>query len=399
MAIKQKDNIMANEFDSVTLEAILAPQTQALQALAMRPQKTSATTTTTTTTTPYALDNMIANRDRIGQATQELDDILKARESFKYRFGQGLANVTPQNESGAGWLSGFLRGVGGGLTGYVDNRAARAQQKYENEMKDLAEILAFDKAMGDVQTQVQKQVMGYTPMEYGTSGGKGTTGKGAGAGSLSGVQQSNFGRSVGYDPVENLPDFGPVTRAALSEDQLGVMKYLPYAQSAAKGLTDKTATQLQSTWSDISDNILSGRVLDFVGKAGGVRVADTPAEQEFIFGPIRNYQNMSKRQLQAGLKQARNNFVASGMNKVAEANQLREQQGLPKLEITEDELKTWWNSAFSVPEGKQTEKMYNVQNPPAVKTKEPTSISVGEIRNGYRFKGGDPKKKENWEAI
>jgi hypothetical protein len=155
----------------MTLEAILAPQTQALQALAMRPQKTSATTTTTTTTTPYALDNMIANRDRIGQATQELDDILKARESFKYRFGQGLANVTPQNESGAGWLSGFLRGVGGGLTGYVDNRAARAQQKYENEMKDLAEILEFDKAMGDVQTQVQNQVMGYTPMEYGTAGG------------------------------------------------------------------------------------------------------------------------------------------------------------------------------------------------------------------------------------
>lgn len=379
---------MANEFDSVTLEAILAPQTQALQALAMRPQKTSATTTTTTRTTPYALDNMIANRDRIGQATQELDDILKARESFKYRFGQGLANVTPQNESGAGWLSGFLRGVGGGLTGYVDNRAARAQQKYENEMKDLAEILAFDKAMGDTQTQVQNQVIGYTPMEYGMGTGS-KTAQGKGVDSVSGVQQSNFGRSVGYDPVENLPDFGPITRAALSEDQLGVMKYLPYAQSAAKGLRDKTATELQSTWSDISDNILSGRVLDFVGKAGGVRVADTPAEQEFIFGPIRNYQNMSKRQLQAGLKQARNNFVAAGLNKARQAG----------IDVSENELKTWWNSAFSVPEGKQTEKMYNVQNPPAVKTKEPTSISVGEIRNGYRFKGGDPKKKENWEAI
>lgn len=379
---------MAGELDTITLEAILAPQTQALQALAMRPQKTSATTTTTTTTTPYALDNMIANRDRIGQATQELDDILKARESFKYRFGQGLANVTPQDASGAGWLSGFLRGVGGGLTGYVDNRAARAQQKYENEMKDLAEILAFDKAMGDVQTQVQNQVMGYTPMEYGAASGTKAAG-GQGAGSLNGVQQNNFGRSVGYDPVKNLPDFGPITRAALSEEQLGIMKYMPYAQAAAKGLTDKTATELQSTWSDISDNILSGRVLDFVGKAGGVRVADTPAEQEFIFGPIRNYQNMSKRQLQAGLKQARNNFVAAGLNKAR-------QQG---IEVSEEELKTWWNSAFSVPEGKQTEKMYNVQNPPVEKAKEQITISVGEVRNGYRFKGGNPKKKENWEAI
>jgi len=163
--------------DYGSLATLLAPQTQALQALAMRPQKTSSITTTTTT--PRALENMIANRDRIGQSTQELDNILKARESFKYRFGQGLANVTPQDESGAGWLSGFLRGVGGGLTGYVDNRAARAQQKYENEMKDLAEILAFDKAMGDIQTQ--NQIMGYTPMEYGTAGGTKAAGGQGGA--------------------------------------------------------------------------------------------------------------------------------------------------------------------------------------------------------------------------
>lgn len=370
--------------DYNTLAAIMAPQTQALQALAMRPQKTSAYTTTTST--PRALADMIANRDRIGTATQELDDALKARETLGYTLANSLANI-PQQQGYGSWLSDLARGFGSGATMRTNAQVDRAQKAYDAQMKDLAEILAYDKAMGE--TQVQNQVIGYTPMEYGTAGGKGTTGKGAGAGSLNGVQQSNFGRSVGYDPVENLPDFGPVTRAALSEDQLGVMKYLPYAQSAAKGLTDKTATELQSTWSDISDNILSGRVLDFVGKAGGVRVADTPAEQEFIFGPIRNYQNMSKRQLQAGLKQARNNFVAAGLNKASQAG----------IDVSEDELKTWWNSAFSVPEGKQTEKMYNVQNPPAVKTKESTSISIGEIRNGYRFKGGDPKKKENWEAI
>lgn len=27
------------------------------------------------------------------------------------------------------------------------------------------------------------------------------------------------------------------------------------------------------------------------------------------------------------------------------------------------------------------------------------TISVGEVRNGYRFKGGDPNKKENWEKL
>lgn len=380
---------MANELDYTMLSSALAPLVEAQHAMAMRPQKSRVVTTST----PYALEDLLTLRTMIGPETARLDRALKNRENFGYSFANALSSI-PQQQGPGSWVSALARGLGAGYTGRTNAEIDRAQQAYDAKMKDITTRLAIDKAMGDKQTQVIR----YDEMPYGMGSGS-KTAQGKGVDSVGGVQQNNFGRSVGYDPVENLPDFGPVTRAALSEDQLGVMKYLPYAQSAAKGLTDKTATQLQSTWSDISDNILSGRVLDFVGKAGGVRVADTPAEQEFIFGPIRNYQNMSKRQLQAGLKQARNNFVASGMNKVSMANQLREQQGLPKLEITEDELKTWWNSAFSVPEGKQTEKMYNVQNPPAVKTKEPISISVGEIRNGYRFKGGDPKKKENWEAI
>lgn len=378
---------MANGFDSLTLEAILAPQTQALQALAMRPQKTSAKTTTTSTSAPYALEDLIATRNRIGESTRALDDALKARETFGYTLANALASV-PQQQGAGSWLSDFARGFGGGMSARTNAAIDRAQKKYEAEMKDLADILAFDKAMGETTTQTQNQVMGYTPMEYGTAGGT-KAASGQGAGSLNGIQQNNFGRSVGYDPVENLPDFGPVTRAALSEEQVNpLLKYVG-GQAIAKGLADKTATELQSTWSDISDNILSGRVLDFVGKAGSIRVADTPAEQEFIFGPIRNYQNMTKSQLQAGLKQARNNFVAAGLNKA-------KQQG---IEVSENELKTWWNSAFSVPEGKQTEKMYNVQNPPAETAKKQITISVGEVRNGYRFKGGDPKKKENWEAI
>lgn len=378
---------MANGFDSLALEAILAPQTQALQALAMRPQKTSATTTTTSTSTPYALEDLIATRNRIGESTRALDDALKARETFGYTLANALASA-PQQQGAGSWLSDFARGFGGGMSARTNAAVDRAQKKYEAEMKDLADILAFDKAMGETTTQTQNQTMGYTPMEYGTAGAVKTAG-GQGAGSLNGVQQNNFGRSVGYDPVENLPDFGPVTRAALSEEELGIMKYVPFSQSIAKGLTDKTATQLQSTYQDISSNILSGAVLDFVGKAGGIRVADTPAEQEFIFGPIRNYKNMTPRQLRAGLEQSRNNFVAAGLNKAA-------QQG---VDVSETELKNWWNSAFSVPEGKQTEKMYNVQNPPAERAKQQKTISVGEVRNGYRFKGGDPKKKENWEAI
>lgn len=374
--------------DYNSLAALLAPQAQALQAIAMRPQKTSAITTTTSTSTPRALDNLIANRDRIGLATQELDDALKAREGLAYTLYNSLANV-PQQQGAGSWLSDFARAFGGGMVAPTNAKMARAQQKYENQMKDLAEILAYDKAMGETQTQRQTQTMGYTPMEYGTAGGKGSLAKGAGGDSLGGVQQVNFNRSVGYDPVENLPDFGPATRAALSEEELGVGKYIPLAQSAAKGIAGKRAVQLQSTWSDISDNILSGRVLDFVGKAGGIRVADTPAEQEFIFGPIRNYKNMSQEQLRAGLKQARNNFVAQGMAKARATG----------VDISEQELKDWWNSAFSVPEGMQSASMYNIQDKPKTTESTPKTISVGGIRNGWRFMGGDPNKKENWEKV
>lgn len=373
--------------DYNTLAAIMAPQTQALQQIATRPQKTSSITNTTSTSTPYALEDLIAARDSLGTATRNLDEALKAREGLGYTLASALSAI-PEQQGYGSWLSALGRSFGAGLGARTNAQIDRAQKVYDAQMKDLATRLAFDKAMGETTTQNQAQQIGYTPMEY-NGAGKVAGAQGAGAGSLNGIQQNNFGRSVGYDPVENLPDFGPVTRAALSEEQVNpLLKYVG-GQSLAKGLRDKTATELQSTWSDISDNILSGRVLDFVGKAGSIRVADTPAEQEFIFGPIRNYQNMTKSQLQAGLKQARNNFVAGGLNKAA-------QQG---VDVSETELKNWWNSAFSVPEGKQTEKMYNIQNPPAERAKQQITISVGEVRNGYRFKGGDPKKKENWEAI
>lgn len=367
---------MNDEFSALTLQSILAPQTQALQQIAMRPQKSLVTTQST----PYALDDLLATRARVGESRRVLDEALKAREGWGYTLANALANL-PQQQGYGSWLSDFARAFGSGFTSPTNAKIDRMQKAYETEAKDLATILALDKAMGDTQTQE----IAYKEMPWGgASGTKATSGQVAG--SLNGVQQNNFGRSVGYDPVENLPDFGPVTRAALSEEQVNpLLKYVG-GQAIAKGLTDKTATELQSTWSDISDNILSGRVLDFVGKAGGVRVADTPAEQEFIFGPIRNYQNMTKSQLQAGLKQARNNFVAAGLNKAA-------QQG---IDVSETELKNWWNSAFSVPEGKQTEKMYNVQNPPAEKIKQPI---VGEIRNGIRFLGYNQDGSMKFEKV
>lgn len=150
----------------------------AIEAQATRPQKTSVITNATTS--PYALQNMIANRDRIGQATSELNDALKAREGLGYTLASALAGI-PQQQGAGSWLSDFARAFGGGMAAPTNAMVDRAQKKYEAEMKDLANILAYDKAMGD--NQYQEQRIKYEPMEYGTAG------KGQGAGGAGAQQQ------------------------------------------------------------------------------------------------------------------------------------------------------------------------------------------------------------------
>ena len=163
------------------LQAMLATRDNALagaiNAYATRPQKTSVITDTTSTSTPYALADMLATRGKIGAATRELDDALKMRESTAYSLANALASV-PQQQGYGSWLTDFARSFGGGMSTPFNARVDRAQKKYESEMKDLADILAFDKAMGETTTQTQNQVMGYTPMEYGTAGTSKATGVG-----------------------------------------------------------------------------------------------------------------------------------------------------------------------------------------------------------------------------
>ena len=98
-------------------------------------------------TTPYARPDMIANRDRIGTATRELDDALKARETLGYTLANSLANV-PQQQGYGSWLSDLVRGFGSGATMRTNAQVDRAQKKHDADMKDLAQILAYDKAMG-----------------------------------------------------------------------------------------------------------------------------------------------------------------------------------------------------------------------------------------------------------
>lgn len=163
---------MDNEYN--TLGSLLGG---AIQAMATRPQKTSTFTNTTSTSTPYALQDMIAARDSIGLSTKKLNDALKARESVGYSILNSLSGI-PQQQGAGSWLTDFARAFGGSAVSPTNAAVDRAQQVYEAELKDLANRLAYDKAMGETTTQRQSQTMGYTPMEYSAAGAKGSSGVG-----------------------------------------------------------------------------------------------------------------------------------------------------------------------------------------------------------------------------
>lgn len=360
------------EFTAEDMEKLLAPyggMANALTMLATRPQKSLVRTNNVSTSTPYALENMIANRDRIGQASTRLSDTLRAQENPWFSTIKALGQVQGSTEPG-GWLASGLKGFSTGATMLADIKAANDAMRLDNEMKDLAEILAYDTAMGNKTTSNQTQNTTYEQLPYGGTGNK-TNVKGGGD-TLGGIPTTNFGRSVGYDPTAHIPDYGMATRAALDDSQISTpFKYIGGGQSFSKGVTKDTDRQwLQTTWQDISDNILKGSTLKFVGDAGSVRIADTEEEKRAILGELYNYKTKDPDELRQLLQQARNNFVTVGLQKAKE-------QGVP---VTAEDLVAYWNSAFTVPDYLQSPKMYNTAD--AAKYKD----------------GGQPKNDDPWAA-
>lgn len=324
----------------------------AMAAYAMRPQKAHTYTTTFSNETPYALQDMVKNRDRIRQASKALDEALKTRETYRYSLADALAAI-PQQQGSGSWVSDFARSFGNSMSGRMNAYVDRAKTAHENEMKDLEMILDYDRAMGNNTTQTQEQRIDYDELPWGMGGKGGKGGSGSGD-TLGGVPLTNFGRSVGYDPVANVPEYGAITRAALDDKQIAQpLQWVPGMQSLAKGATpDDTRAWVQTTWQDITDNILKGSTLDFIGTAGSVRIADTEDEKRAILGELYNYKGKDPGELKQLITQARNNFVTVGLRKAKE-------QGVP---VTAEELKAYFNSAFSVPQHLQSKSMYNTQD-------------------------------------
>lgn len=321
---------MANEFDSLALEAILAPQTQALQALAMRPQKTSSYTTTTTT--PYARQNMIENRDRIGLARQELDNALKGRETIGYSLANALASA-PQQQGYGSWLTDFARGLGAGATGRTNARIDRMQKAYENEMKDLAEILAFDKAMGD--TQVQNQILDYKEMPWGGAGGK-SGGKG---GPDQVVQNIATATGEGMDPEEFIKQYNTggffESGASDVDSQDNPTLAARFIRSAVAPINTGARSALAQ---NMTDKIIAPKIQNMVQNMGGAKGGDTLREVYARVGPLAQITGLGTQE-QLGVISAAKTDVLDIIN--------RDRVAVGMQPLTMEQFQPAWNKLFT----------------------------------------------------
>lgn len=275
----------------------LAAQTQALQAIAMRPQKTSARTFTTSTSTPRALEDMIMRRNSIGANNQRLLDALKGRETWNYNLGAGLANLAPVQGYGD-WGVNALRAFGGAMNRPTDAQIAREQAAQELAQKDLETALAYDKAMGETQTQQQVQEMGYTPMEYGVAGGKGAGGAGQ---EVAEQEVYDFTQPAmpetpitwseldiqgqKTDPQTNIPTLGGL-----------VAKYTG-AQLSPEGRYSKNANQQAYT-----QTFTVPTITKVAKAAGGSRGIDTIPEINIKGGPELSSANMTSSEFSSAVK-------------------------------------------------------------------------------------------------
>ncbi len=367
---------MNNDYvDYGSLAALLGPQTQALQAIAMRPQKTSSITDTTTTSTPYALADMLARRDTIGSKNEALLNALKGRETAGYGIANALAQMAPAEGYG-NWATNALRTFGAGVKGYTDAEVARQQAAQELAQKDLETALAYDKAMGETQTQRQAQTMGYTPMEYGTAGTAGTAG-GAGAGG------DDFTQKVRQEVSgQSLAD----TYKTISENPLTFSNLAPLYQ-------DANSRALKSGIDQIGVQNLGRAEFQYLSSImpkGFSGAINTAKEQELM----RPLTTAFKEGTGTAKTSAITNFYGSLYDEYAtQAAAQGMNMPVSKQEYINSRLSKGreFNPAYFAGQSKD---MY--KNAQKAQSREP---NAGFVVNGYRFKGGDVHDKNNWEAV
>lgn len=325
---------MADNINYEILESIMAPQTQALQALAMRPQKSWQTTSTTSDSVPYALVDMIRSRDTIGDATARLNAALKPREKYLYSLGSALADL-PQQQGPGSWLSAFGRGFGLGATARTNAAVDRAQKVYEAEMADLAERLAYDKAMGERQTQTQRQEMGYTEMPYGTASTKGNI--------QSGPDQviKNIATATGegMDPEDFIKEYNTGGFIESGASDVDARDNPTLAARFIRSAVVPVNTGARSALSqNLTDKIIGPKIQNMIQNMGGARGADTLREVSTRIGPLAQITSLGTQE-QLGAISAAKTDVLDIIN--------RDRAAVGMQPLTMEQFQPAWNRLFT----------------------------------------------------
>ena len=320
--------------DYNTLAAIMAPQTQALQQIATRPQKTSSITNTTSTSTPFALEDLIAARDSLGTATRNLDEALKAREGLGYTLASALSAI-PEQQGYGSWLSNLGRSFGAGLGARTNAQIDRAQKVYDAEMKDLANRLAFDKAMGETTTQNQAQEIKYKEMPWGGAGDK-SSGQG---GPDQVVQNIATATGEGMDPEDFIKQYNTGGLVETMASNVDPQENPTFAANLIRNYVAPMNTGARSALAqNMTDKIIGPKIQNMIQTMGGARGADTLREVSTRIGPLAQITSLGTQE-QLGAISAAKTDVLDIIN--------RDRAAVGMQPLTMEQFQPAWNKLFT----------------------------------------------------
>ena len=368
------ENINYDE-NNFSAQDFLKQMAIAQQMMAERPQKKSESVFTTKTSTPYALEDMLALRDRIGNASRDLDRDLAKRETFMYSLANALSQM-PQQEGPGSWVSALGRGFGAGYAGRTNALVDRAQKRYQAEMKDIEERAALDKMMGSRETSSQHTDLGYTPMEYSTN------------------KDDKTQKPEVYDftPAEL-----PSEKTSWGEwENQGVLRVDPNTgartligagiNKATEGANLEGVSAMGANQTAYAETFTTRRIKEIADAAGGQRGIDTMPEITFKGGPELSANNMSSKRFAEAVR----NRAYNAADQIIKAN--------PNATITREELANAFINDFN----HKIRKEYRVVEPLEIRAnKNQRSVSpiVGEIVDGIRFLGYDENGKMILEEV
>lgn len=319
---------MADNINEYALSSVLAPFAEAQMAMANRPQKSSVITDTFSTSTPYALEDLITARDSLGTATRNLDEALKAREGLGYTLASALSAI-PEQQGYGSWLSNLGRSFGAGLGARTNAAIDRAQKVYDAEMKDLANRLAFDKAMGETTAQSQKQRIGYL--------GENGTGKGAGSDEV--VRKIATATGEGTDPEEFIKKYNTGGLIETTASNVDPQENPTLAAKLIRSYVAPVNTGARSALAqNMTDKIIGPKVQNMIQNMGGARGADTLREVSTRIGPLAQLTSLGTQE-QLGAISAAKTDVLDIINRDRIAGGMQP--------LTMEQFQPEWNKLFS----------------------------------------------------